>query len=205
MDLEAFVVGDIHTMAGVALAAVALVWLIATGERCQPGRESVRHRDTAAGRRRTAPRQPEPAPARRSRVRHAERAHRRDPTARGTISGACCGLNSDRVEGGRPLSGNHRQGSTALRIGAAASHQPCYRTGRTVCPLLHESQPAGLASQTLQQAVIPAASPARCHLRESCGGRARAPSARRRVDRVAHSRRSLACCHTGPHCWPRLR
>jgi putative ABC transport system permease protein len=30
MDLKAFVAGDIHTMAGVALAAVALVWLIAT-------------------------------------------------------------------------------------------------------------------------------------------------------------------------------
>ena len=30
MDLKAFVAGDIHTIAGVALAAVALVWLIAT-------------------------------------------------------------------------------------------------------------------------------------------------------------------------------
>jgi putative ABC transport system permease protein len=30
MDLKEFVVGDIHTIAGVALAAVALVWLIAT-------------------------------------------------------------------------------------------------------------------------------------------------------------------------------
>jgi putative ABC transport system permease protein len=30
MDLKAFVAGDIHTVAGVALAAVALVWLIAT-------------------------------------------------------------------------------------------------------------------------------------------------------------------------------
>jgi predicted permease len=30
MDLKAFVAGDVHTMAGVALAAVALVWLIAT-------------------------------------------------------------------------------------------------------------------------------------------------------------------------------
>ena len=53
------------------------------------GRQSVRHRDTAARRRRTAPRQPERAPARRSRVRHPEHAHRRDPVARGAVSGEC--------------------------------------------------------------------------------------------------------------------
>ena len=52
------------------------------------GGQSVRHRDTAARRRRTAPRQPERAPTRRSRVRHPQRAHRRDPAARGAVSGA---------------------------------------------------------------------------------------------------------------------
>ena len=53
------------------------------------GGQSVRHRDTAARRRRTAPGQPERASARRSRVRHPQHAHRRDPVARGAVSGEC--------------------------------------------------------------------------------------------------------------------
>ena len=65
------------------------------------GGQPVRHRDSAAHRRRPAPHQPERAPTRRSRVRHPEHAHRRDPAARGAVSRECKRRLLGRVEAPR--------------------------------------------------------------------------------------------------------
>ena len=86
------------------------------------GGQSVRHRDTAARRRRTAPRQPERASARRSRVRHPQRAHRRDPAAGGAVSGARERRLLGRAEAAR--------GDAARRIRRGVRRRPAARRCR---------------------------------------------------------------------------